>query len=124
LFFCSGFQCLGNMKLSDIDIEHLEEARKLIDKDISKHHTILAIARQVGLSESRLTRGFKLIHNVGLFEYLETARLEKGKYLVENTDKGLKEISRSIGYRYRSSFTMAFKKRFGKTPGNLRKNIK
>jgi AraC family transcriptional activator of pyochelin receptor len=121
LFFCSGFQCLGNMKLSDIDIEHLEEARKLIDKDISKHHTILAIARQVGLSESRLTRGFKLIHNVGLFEYLETARLEKGKYLVENTDKGLKEISRS---RYRSSFTMAFKKRFGKTPGNWRKNIK
>jgi AraC-like DNA-binding protein len=111
------------MKLSDIDIEHLDEARKLIDKDVSKHYTILEIARQVGLSESRLTRGFKLLHKVGLFEYLEIARLEKGKYLIENTDKKLKEISYSLGYRYRNSFSLAFKKRFGKPPGNWRKNL-
>lgn len=111
------------MKLSDIDIEHLNEARELIDKDVSRHYTILEIARQVGLSESRLTRGFKQLHNMGLFEYLENARLEKGKGLIENTDKSLKEISKSLGYKYRNSFSLAFKKKFGTDPRSWRKKL-
>ena len=104
------------MKLSDIDIEHLNEARKLIDRDMAKHYTILEIARHVGLSESRLTRGFKFLHKMGLFEYLEKARLEKGKYMLENTNKTLKDISTSLGYKYGNNFNNAFKKRFGKPP--------
>ncbi|MDB5199267.1 MAG: helix-turn-helix protein [Chitinophagaceae bacterium] len=114
---------LGFMKLSDIDIEHLNEARELIDKDVSRHYTILDIARQVGLSASRLTRGFKILHQMGLFKYLEKARLKKGKYLIENTDKSLKEISNSLGYKYRNSFSLAFKKKFGIDPRSWRKNL-
>ena len=111
------------MKLSDIDIEHLKEAKELIDKDVSRHHTIYEIARQVGLSESRLTRGFKILHKMGLFEYLENARLEKGKFMIENTDKSLKDISKYLGYKYRNSFSLAFKKRFGQDPRSWRKNL-
>ena len=111
------------MNLSDIDIEHLNEARTLIDKDTSRHYTIMEIARHVGLSESRLTRGFRFLHKMGLFEYLEKARLEKGKYMIEHTNKTLKEISRSLGYKYRNSFSLAFKKRFGKPPRSWRKNL-
>jgi AraC-like DNA-binding protein len=111
------------MKLTDIDIEHLNEAREIIDRDVSRHYTILEIARLVGLSESRLTRGFKLLYKMGLFEYLENKRLEKGKYLVENTDRSLKEISRSLGYKYRNSFSLAFKKKFGQDPRSWRKKF-
>lgn len=111
------------MKLTDIDIEHLNEARALIEKDISRHYTILEIARQVGLSESKLTRGFKILYKKGLFEFLENARLEKGKYMIENTDRSLKEISKTLGYKYRNSFSAAFKKRFGDDPRSWRKNL-
>jgi len=109
------------MKLTDADIEHLNKARELIDKDVSRHFTILEIARQVGLSESKLTRGFKLLYKMGLFEFLKNARLEKGKYLIENTDKSMKEISKSLGYKYRNSFSLAFKKKFGIAPRSWRK---
>ena len=111
------------MKLTDIDIEHLNEAKKLIDKDVSRHYTILEIARQIGFSESKLTRGFKILYNMGLFEYLENVRLEKGRALIENTDKSLKEISKSLGYKYRNSFSLAFKKKFGITPRSWRKKL-
>ena len=111
------------MKLTDVDIEQLNEARNLIDKDVSRHYTISEIARMVGLSESKLTRGFKLLHKTGLFRYLENARLEKGKYLVEKTDKTLYAISKSLGYKFRNSFSVAFKKRFGQDPRSWRKNF-
>ena len=110
------------MKLTNTDIELLNEAKKLIEKDISKHYTIYEIARTVGLSESKLTRGFRILYKTGLFGYLETARMEKGKYLVESTDKTLKEISRSLGYKFRNSFSIAFKKRFGQDPRSWRKS--
>lgn len=120
MFFCDVLDtCL--MKLTDADIEHLNKARELIDKDVSRHFTILEIARQVGLSESKLTRGFKLLYKMGLFEFLKNARLEKGKYLIENTDKSMKEISKSLGYKYRNSFSLAFKKKFGIAPRSWRK---
>jgi AraC-like DNA-binding protein len=111
------------MKLTDIDIERLNEARALILKDVSRHYTIFEIARQIGLSESKLTRGFKILYKKGLFEFLENTRLEKGKYLIENTDKSFKEISKSLGYKYRNSFSLAFKKKFGQDPRSWRKKF-
>ncbi len=110
------------MKLRDSDIEYLEEAKKLIDKDMSKHYTILEIARHVGLSESRLTRGFKFLFNLGLFEYLEEARLENAKNMIENTDKRFKEVSKVFGYKYSNNFSKAFKKRFGISPRTWKKS--
>ena len=110
------------MILIDNDFKCLEEAKKLIDKDMSKHYTISEIARHVGLSESRLTRGFRFLYNLGLFEYLEKMRLEKGKYMIENTNKTLKDISTSLGYKYGNNFSVAFKKKFGKPPNAWKKD--
>lgn len=112
------------MILSNDDIEYLNDAKKLIDNDISLHHTIIEIARHVGLSETRLTRGFKLLYKMGLFEYLENSRLEKGKYLLENSNKRLKQISTSLGYRYCNNFNTAFRKKYGKPPGKWKKDFK
>lgn len=109
------------MNLRDNDIEYLQEAKKLIDKDMSKHYTIFEIARHVGLSESRLTRGFKFLFNLGLFEYWENIRLENAKNMIENTDKSFKEISKVFGFKYSNNFSKAFKKRFGISPKICRK---
>lgn len=111
------------MILRDNDIGYLNEAKKLIDKDMSKHYTIFEIARQVCLSETRLTRGFKFLFKTGLFEYLEKARFEKAKYMLENTDKRLKEISKTLGYKFSNNFSTAFKKRFGMSPKNWKRDF-
>jgi len=111
------------MVLTDIDIELLAEAKKLIDKDTSKHYSITEIARHAGLSESKLTRAFRIQYKTGLFEYLEKTRLEKGKYLLENTHKTIKQISTSLGYTYPNNFSTAFKKKYGCTPRTWKKKF-
>ncbi len=103
--------------LTDTDRELLSEAKKLIDKDVSIHYTITEIARHVGVSESKLTKGFRVIYKAGLFEYLENMRLDKGRELLETTHKSLKQISACTGYRHPNNFITAFKKKYGTTPG-------
>ena len=106
------------------DIECLHKAKQLIHKDPSKHYTIPEIARHVGFSTSKLKTGFKKLFGMGLYKYLQQQRMEKGKHLLENSEKTLKDISRSLGYRYSNNFSTSFKKLFGIPPEGWRKKSK
>ncbi len=53
--------------------------------------------------------------------YLHDLRLEKARELLETTFKNIDEIRREIGIRNESHFTRDFKKKFGLTPTNYRK---
>jgi len=104
------------MQLTPYDIECINNAKNLIDADMSRHHTINEIAAQAGTSSTKLKKGFKEINGLGLYHYLHEQRMQKGIYLLENTHKTLKQISHILGYRYTCNFITAFKKRFGRTP--------
>lgn len=107
-------------KISTYDIECLNRAKQMIHNDPSRHFTILEIAKHVGFSSSKLKTGFKQLFGMGLYKYLQETRMEKGKYLLENSEKTLKEISRTLGYKYKENFSTSFKKRFGKPPAAWR----
>ncbi|MDB5198738.1 MAG: hypothetical protein JWO92_701 [Chitinophagaceae bacterium] len=55
---------------------------------------------------------------MGLYKYLHQERMEKGKYLLENTEKTLKEISSLLGYKYKENFNAPFKKHSERRRGN------
>ena len=109
------------MHLTSYDIECLEKARALVDADISRHYTISEITRYAGISATKLKAGFKQLFGTGLYHYQKELRLSKAKYLLENSDKTLKEISYSLGYKHTCNFITAFKQRFGKPPGKWQK---
>jgi AraC-like DNA-binding protein len=111
------------MKLSVYDIECIQKAKEFIDADLTSHHSIQEIAAYSSMSATKLKQHFKQTYGKGLFHYLKDQRLEKGKYLTENTDQTLYEISRSLGYRHVCNFITGFKKKFGKTPGIWRKRV-
>ena len=112
--------CILIMQLSSYDIECIQGAKAFIDSDVTRHRSIREIAAYSGLSATKLKEGFKTLFAMGLYHYLKQQRLEKGKYLVENTDKTVYEISRALGYRHACNFITAFKKEFGKPPGAWR----
>jgi len=111
------------MSLTQHDIECLFAAREMIAADISRHYTIEQIAMHVGLSTTKLKKGFKELFKTTLFEYLETERMEKAKELMRSTDKSLKQISRLAGFRYMNNFNKAFKRTFGVSPHEWRKGL-
>lgn len=112
------------MQLTQHDIECLYEAREMIAKDISRHYTIQQIATDVGLSPTKLKKGFKQYFEMPVFEYLETERMERTKMLMRDTDKPLKQISHLTGFHYLNNFIRAFKRKFGVPPGEWRKAMK
>ena len=56
-----------------------------------------------------------------LYAYIKRKRLEKSAQLIRFSKRTIAEISYSIGYETPSSFSSAFKKKFGMSPVNYRK---
>jgi len=112
------------MQLAPYDIECLHAARNMIMENPEHHYTIQQIAKACTLSPTKLKKGFKIVFGTGLFEYFETARLEKSKEMMAaDPYQSLKQISKAIGYKHQNGFNRAFKKRYGITPGTWRKRL-
>lgn len=111
------------MQLTDRDIECLEEARALMDKNNRVHHTIAAIAHAVGMGRTRLKTGFKQHYGMGLYAYLREQRMQLALQLLQDRNMTIKAVTRAAGFKQTSNFTFAFKKRFGVTPGEKRKEL-
>jgi len=111
------------MMLTDYDIECLEKARALIEKNSSLHHSIDSIAQQVGMSATRLKAGFKQHYGSGLYTYLRQQRMQLALELLADRNKTIKAIAKTTGFRHTSNFTHAFKKAFGVTPGEKRRAL-
>jgi len=111
------------MLLPPYDMECIQNAKAIIDRDITMHYTIADIAARVGINTTKLTSGFRKVYGIGVYEYLRDQRLEKGKYLLENTWKSLKEISRMLGYKHCCNFNTAFRKKYGKPARVWRKGF-
>jgi AraC-like DNA-binding protein len=108
--------------MTKYNIECLNRAKELIDKDPSRHYTIQEMARLIGFSPSKLKTGFKQLFGMGLYKYLHEQRMQKGKYLLENTDKTLRDISHTLGYKYSNNFSTSFRKQYNKSPTEFRNN--
>ena len=99
-------------------------AKEFIDSHLSTHYSILQIAREVGINEQDLKKGFKELFGKGMFEYLLSERLAIARIKIEDTTKPVKEIAYVAGYKSAGNFSTAFKKKFGKTPLAWRKDYK
>lgn len=110
------------MQFSVYDIECINQAKTIIDKDISIHHHIPDLALKAGIGTTKLKAGFKAIHQMGMYEYLREQRMQKAMELLMENNKTIKQITKVTGFKHTNNFTKAFKKRFGISPGSINKN--
>lgn len=106
--------------LSPADIEKVYVSRTIILNDLTQHFNITQLARKVGINEFKLKIGFKQLFGVGPFAFLKNERMHKAYDLLLNTDKPIKDVQSITGYASLTSFVGAFRKFFGKTPGDIR----
>lgn len=79
------------------------------------------LAEFVGISKFQLIRTFRKYMNVTPQEYLIRLRIRKAKELLESTDIHVNEIGCIVGIENSNYFYHLFKKRFGKTPKEYRR---
>ena len=108
--------------LADMSVIHA--TKDFIDAHLDTHYTISQLAGKMGINEHKLKKGFKVVTGAGLFSYLLRQRLAIAKAQLEQTHKPVGEIARKAGYRSTANFCIAFKKRYGVTPQQFKKQSK
>lgn len=94
--------------------------REYLADTFLREHSLKEIARNFGINEFTLKKGFRENFNTTVFEFLLGKRLEHAHHLLLNNDQTIQEISSLVGYKYPNHFSAAFKKKFGITPSLLK----
>ena len=87
----------------------------MTDSDLS----VETIGAELGLSRVQLYRKVKALTGQSPVELLRTARLHKGRELLQTTDKTVSEVAYEVGFSAPSYFAKCFKDEFGVTPSDL-----
>ena len=78
------------------------------------------IGEEIGLSRVQLYRKVKALTGQTPVELLRKARLERGRRMIEKTEKSVSEIAYEVGFTSPSYFNKCFKDEFGISPGAMR----
>ena len=104
-----------NSKIEQIAEELLRLEGKIPNmKDIACRH---------GISLNRLNKEFRRAFKTTVHGYVTDFRLKNAHKKLLEGDLPMKAISAELGYSHVNHFITAFKRKFGYTPGSLRRNM-
>ncbi|MEM7057637.1 MAG: AraC family transcriptional regulator [Pseudomonadota bacterium] len=88
--------------------------------DPGRDHRLHALAREVGISVSGLKSKFQAVFGKSVVAYLRDIRLERAWQGIAKEGWTVSEAAFFVGYRHQSSFSAAFRRKFGIWPSALR----
>jgi len=103
------------------DVDRVHHAKDILLQNLQNPPSLAQLARQAGLNECTLKRGFRQVFGTTAFDYLHHYRLEQSRQLLMIGEMTDAEVAHSIGFA-RNYFTKAFCQKFGCTPGAYRKS--
>lgn len=101
------------------DIDGIYQAAKILTQHLNNPPSVEALARQVGLNRLKLNQGFHHVYGIPPFRYLRNCRLQRAQQLLFNSELTVGEIAYRVGYNSLSSFSSAFRQKFGLNPKTL-----
>lgn len=101
--------------------DHIRQACRVLLDNMASPPGLTELSRIVGMSESLLTREFRKVHGVSVFEFLRTQRLEKARELLESGAMNATDVAYALGFSSPGHFSRLFFKRFQLNPGAFRR---
>ncbi|MDR2972314.1 MAG: helix-turn-helix domain-containing protein [Bacteroidales bacterium] len=102
----------------------LENVLLDIENDIRNCINASDLVKKYELSERHLRRLFQFAFNQSLCSYIRSRKLAASLEDLLKTDTNVLNVAMDYGFDYEQSYIRAFKREFGITPGELRKNEK
>ena len=109
-------------KLKRYDIDRLYAVKEYLDLNYFADLSILDLAREAGINQTKLKAGFRELFNHTVFGYLRDLRMSEAKRLLLDEGLNVSEVAERIGYSYPHHFTSAFKRKFGILPKRFKVN--
>lgn len=128
---CIGLQILKNSRnLSDQDPldldlpcgEKIRRARTILGMEYANPPPLPELARQLGISETRLKNGFKTMNGTTVMQYCIQKRIEAARFLLKENHHSISEIGNIVGYEDHSAFSRAFRRQCGYSPREWRRS--
>ncbi|QJR37517.1 AraC family transcriptional regulator [Gemmatimonas groenlandica] len=99
----------------------VRKAVQAIHAESARDWTLDMLASEVGVSRSVLALRFRASMRDTPLSYLRTVRMQRAMRLLTESDATLERVATDVGYRDAFSFSKAFKKLVGVSPGEFRK---
>lgn len=96
-------------------------ALSAIHDSVKTPWTVESLADAAGMSRSAFAARFKELLGQTPLEYVTEWRMQKGMQLLQQRDKKLIDVARSVGYESDAAFSKAFKRVVGANPGEYLK---
>jgi AraC-like DNA-binding protein len=109
-----------NTDLRKADVDKLIATKEFIDRNYQEKIRIIDLAKIAGTNQQLLKKGFKTMFGTTIFGYYNDLRMERARHLLLESGKSVAEVSDEIGYKNPQHFTVAFKKKFGLLPKDLK----
>jgi len=113
----------GSVALRYEDIAKLQQVRELVQVHFEEPLSIRQLARQVGMNEFKLKKGFRELFDMTIFELVRQKRMEKALWYMEVEHLNVGKTAVSVGYSNVSNFTANFRKHYGCNPSEYLKRI-
>jgi len=103
--------------------EALRETQTWIADHLDDDLSLPALARRAALSERHFSRVFRAETGMTVAAYVEAARIEAARRLLESTHDGLDRIARTCGFGTVETMHRTFNRTIRVTPGEYRRHF-
>jgi AraC-like DNA-binding protein len=97
-------------------IARIHHAAEILRSHLEHPPSQVDLARQVGVSDRTLQKGFKSVFGMTPFAYLTQQRMNRAEQLLRQSNRTVAEVANLVGYANPAQFAAAFKRQFGITP--------
>ncbi|THV25397.1 helix-turn-helix transcriptional regulator [Peteryoungia ipomoeae] len=92
--------------------------------DLSAHHNLDELARQVGTNRNTLAKAFRQVLEAGVHEWFRETRLNHAAALLTETDRPIQQIGFDVGFDNAANFSTAFRLHHGHSPREYRELVR
>ena len=101
----------------------LAETRRYMEEHLDEPLAIQVLSRRACLSATAFKAGFRRLYGLPVHTWLRQRRMERAAELLRGTSLSVLGVAQSVGYGSASQFTAAFRRQYGVTPAQYRKNV-
>ena len=113
-----------DLRLPDMtsdDFEHISEAIRFAEQNISQRPTIARLAGIASMSTYQLDRRMKRVFGLTTGQWVLKTRISHASRVLTDTDMPVAEIALEAGYADQSAFTRQFRRSTGLSPTEYRR---
>jgi len=103
--------------LDRIEEERIRAVADILIKNMAEPPPFSTLARQVGINEAKLRRGFKQVFGTPPLQFLMRQRMASARELLLGQHLDVSQAATYVGYTNISHFIICYRRIFGVTPG-------